>query len=254
MNFLRPLQLLVPAMFILLVSCTPQRKLVYLQGDPAVLRDTTTFEMKLYPGDIISVELFTVNPEAFPGLGISSDHITGTDNRSAYEKGFILDKNGDVSLPYIGKIHLAGLSLSAAHDSVDQRFRQYIDEPVVVLKKLSFKVSVVGEVNRPGLYYIPNEQLTLLEGLALAGDLTNYADRTSVKILRKNGDAIDEILVDLTQKTSYIGQSKFLHPDDIIYVAPSRKKGFTTISPATAVITSLLTVIILAGTLYIRAD
>src|SRR5688572_8723042 len=86
MHFMRLLRLLIPALFILLASCTPQRKLVYLQGDPAVLRDTTTFEMKLFPGDIISVELFTVNPEAFPGLGISSDHITGTDNRSAYEK------------------------------------------------------------------------------------------------------------------------------------------------------------------------
>lgn len=254
MKFLRPIHCLVPVLFLMLVSCTPQRKLVYLQGDAAILKDTTTFEMKLFPGDIISVELFTVNPDAFPGLGISTDRITGTDNRTAYEKGFVLDRNGDVSLPYIGKVHLAGLSLNAAHDTVDQRFRQYIEEPVIVLKKLSFKISVVGEVNRPGLYYIPNEQLTLLEGIALAGDLTNFADRTSVKILRKNGDAIDEIQVDLTQKTAFVGKSKFLHPDDIIYVAPSRKKGFTTISPATAVITSFLTVLILAGTLYIRAD
>lgn len=254
MKMLRRLFFVFAATILFLAACTPQRELVYLQGDPAILRDTTTFRMMLYPGDIISMDLYTVNPDAFPGLATSKDKMTGMDNRSAYEKGFVLDQKGDVAFPYIGKVHLSGLTLDAAHDTIQNRFLQFIDEPVVILKKLSFKISVVGEVNKPGLYYVPNEQLTLLEGLAMAGDVTNFADRTNVKVLRKHGNEVEEISLDLTQKESFTGKTKFLYPDDVVYVAPSKKKRFTTLSPATAVITSLLTVLILAGTLYVRTN
>lgn len=235
-------------------SCTPLKELVYMQGDPALLNDTTKFEMKLYPGDIISLNLFSVNPDALPGLSMAKEATPVIDNRSAYEKGFVIDQDGYAAFPYIGKVHLAGLTMQDAHDTLHNRLLQFIDDPVVVIKKLSFKISIVGEVNKPGLYYIPNEELTLIEAIALAGDVTNYADRTNVKIIRKKGDKSEEIAVDLTQKSSFIGKTRFIYPDDVIYVAPSKKKGFTSISPATAVITSSLTVLILAITLYLNAS
>ena len=245
---------LVLALMIALLhsGCTSQKKLVYLQGDASLLKDTTTFQMKLYPGDIIAVELYTVNPDAFPGLGMLNSHPVTGDNRSAYEKGFVLDKSGNVSLPYVGAINLAGLKLEDAHDTIVGRFRTFIDEPIITLKKLSFKVSIIGEVNRPGLYYIPNEQLTILEAIALAGDLTNYANRTDLKILRKSGDGVIEIPVDFTSKTAFTGASKYIYPDDIVYVPPTRKKAFTSISPATQVLTSLITTLVLVAALYIR--
>ncbi len=243
------------AFFILLLqACTPQRKLIYMQGDAALLSDTTSFTMLLYPGDILMVQLFTVNPEAFAGIGITPGNQDGNDNRSAYEKGFVLDKSGRVTLPYIGLLNLNGYSLDQAHDTIVARFKQYIDDPVIVLKKLSFKVSIIGEVNRPGLYYIPSEQLTLLEALALAGDLNNYADRTNLKILRKTTSGIIELPVDITNKASFTGATKFIYPEDIIYVPPTRKKAFTAISPATAVITSFLTTIALIATAYLRSQ
>lgn len=240
---------------ILFTQCTPQRKLIYLQGETGILAsDTTQFRMKLYPGDIISVNLFTVNPDAFPGMGAGADKSGVMDNRSAYEKGFVLDDSGKVSLPYVGLVHLGGMTISQATETVTDKFRMYIDEPVIILKKLSFKVSVIGEVNRPGLYYVPNEQLTILEALAMAGDLNNYADRTSLRILRKTDNGTLEIPVDLTSKEAYVGIRKFIHPDDVLYVAPSRKKAFTTLSPATTILTSLISTIVVLATLYIRTN
>ena len=115
-------------------------------------------------------------------------------------------------------------------------------------------MSIVGEVNRPGLYYIPNEQLTILEAVALAGDLTNYADRTHLKILRKTNDGVIEIPVDFTSKSAFTGVSKFIYPDDIVYAPPTRKKAFTTISPATGVITSIVSSLVLIAALYIRSN
>ena len=254
MRQLKGIVVVLTAVLLCTTSCTPLKELVYMQGDPALLSDTTKFEMMLYPGDIISLNLFSVNPDALPGLSMAKEANPVIDNRSAYEKGFIIDEEGYAAFPYIGKVMLGGLSMNQAHDTLQNRLLQFIDEPVVVIKKLSFKVSIVGEVNKPGLYYIPNEQLTLIEAIALAGDVTNYADRTNVKIIRKMGHMSEEIQIDLTQKTSFVGKTRFIYPDDVIYVAPSKKKGFTSISPATAVITSSLTVLILAITLYLNAS
>ncbi|MFN5346983.1 MAG: polysaccharide biosynthesis/export family protein [Bacteroidota bacterium] len=234
-------------------SCTPQKKIVYFQNNSGNTNDTTAFEMKLAIGDIITVDLYTVNPDAFPGIGISKDRATIVDNRSAYEKGFTIDKTGKVILPYIGEVMLQGLSVPEARDLITQKFRSYLDEPIIVVKKLSFKISVVGEVQKPGLYYVPNERITLIEGLALAGDVANYADRTNIKIIRQTAKGSIEIPIDLTNQSSLVGAAKYLYPDDVVYVAPSRKKAFSQISVAAGIFTSVATSLAFLGTLYFRS-
>lgn len=253
MTFLKR-SILFLLLIVLVNACTPQRKLIYLQGDAEIWNDTSSFVMYLFPGDILMVQLFTVNQDAFPGITNSSVTAEGNDTRNAYEKGFVVDQRGNLTLPYIGTMKVAGLSLDDAHDTINNRFKQYIDDPVVILKKLSFKVSVLGEVNKPGLYYVPNEKLTLLEALAMASDLNNFGDRTKLKILRKTVNGTIEFNVDLTKKESFKGQARFIHPDDVIYVPPTRKKAFTAVSPAAAIFTSLLTSMALIVTAYFRAQ
>ncbi|MFM2157104.1 MAG: hypothetical protein RL516_1853 [Bacteroidota bacterium] len=245
--------------FVLLVligfmfSCTPQRKIVYFQNNTGNTTDTSAFEMRLAIGDIITVDLYTINPDAFPGIGISKDRATIVDNRSSYEKGFTIDKSGKVILPYIGEVFLQGFSIPEARNLITQKFKAYLDEPVIVVKKLSFKISVIGEVQKPGLYYVPNERITLIEGLALAGDVANYADRTNIKIIRQTAQGSIEIPIDLTNQSSLVGAGKYLYPDDVVYVAPSRKKAFSQISVAAGIFTSIATSLAFLGTLYIRS-
>jgi polysaccharide export outer membrane protein len=234
-------------------SCTPQRKIVYFQNNAGNTTDTSAFEMKLAIGDIITVDLYTINPDAFPGIGISKDRSTIVDNRTAYEKGFTIDKSGKVILPYVGEVFLQGFSIPEARNLITQKFKAYLDEPVIVVKKLSFKISVVGEVQKPGLYYVPNERITLIEGLALAGDVANYADRTNIKIIRQTAQGSIEIPIDLTNQSSLVGAGKYLYPDDVVYVAPSRKKAFSQISLASGIFTSIATSLALIGTLYLRS-
>jgi polysaccharide biosynthesis/export protein len=239
-------------LFGFLFSCTPQKKIVYFQNNAGNTSDTSAFEMKLAIGDIITVDLYTINPDAFPGIGISKDRATIIDSRPAYEKGFTIDKTGKVILPYIGEIFLKGLSVPEARDLITQKFKAFLDEPVIVVKKLSFKVSIVGEVQKPGLYYIPNEKITLIEGLALAGDVGNFADRTNIKIIRQTATGSIEIPIDLTNQSSLVGEAKYLFPDDVVYVAPSRKKAFSQISVASGIFTSIVTSLVLIGTLYLK--
>lgn len=244
--------LVAVVLFGFLFSCTPQKKIVYFQNNAGNTYDTSAFEMKLAIGDIITVDLYTINPDAFPGIGISKDRATIIDSRPAYEKGFTIDKTGKVILPYIGEVFLKGLSVPEARDLITQKFKAFLDEPVIVVKKLSFKVSIVGEVQKPGLYYIPNEKITLIEGLALAGDVGNFADRTNIKIIRQTAAGSIEIPVNLTNQSSLVGEAKYLFPDDVVYVAPSRKKAFSQISVASGIFTSIVTSLVLIGTLYFK--
>lgn len=210
--------------------------------------------MPISPGDILLVQLAAVNPEAFPALGVVSANNEGNDNRSAYEKGLVVSPDGMLALPYIGSVKAAGLTMEILHDTLVGRFSRLVEDPVVILKKLSFKVSLLGEVNRPGLYYVPNEQLTFLEALALAGDLNNFADRTYLRLYRKTPEGTVEYALDLTSKDVLSGPLRYVYPDDVIYAQPTRKKAFTAITPATAVVTSLLTAVALIATAYFRSQ
>jgi polysaccharide export outer membrane protein len=251
-----------------IVSCTPQKELIYFQdpppsdsskaekktlpGDkPVAVPD---FEITIYPQDILTVQLFTVNPDAMPGISTSIDKAV-IDNRTSYEKGFIVNKDGDLDLPLIGSVHLEGLTLKAAKDTLVNRFKQYVDEPIVVLKKLSFKITILGEVMKPGLYYIPNEKMTFMEALGMAGDLTNYGDRTDIKIFRKDeNNQLNEIKVDLTQKYILAPENRYVHQDDLIYVKAIKRKAVANVNPALIVITSIISTTILTLALIININ
>ena len=240
---------------LLLTACTSQKKFAYLQDAddqapaPGAMPE---FLLHINANDILSIQVFTINTEAFPGIASTVDKQV-IDNRSAYEKGFVVDGDGMVELPLVGKVKLAGQTIIGARDTLVHLFEQYMDDPVVVLKKLSFKITLLGEVNKPGLYYIPNEKITLLEGLGMAGDLTIFGDRKQVRIVRQTGNnQYKEILVDMTTKIPLTGEAAWLYPDDVVYVRPIRKRGIATVSPSVAVVTSIVATLTLIVSVILR--
>jgi polysaccharide export outer membrane protein len=234
-----------------LMACTPQKEIVYFQNFDNNRSEAPPFELKIYPEDILTVQLFTINPEALPGLSATFDRNI-VDNRTFYEKGFIVDRDGYLNLPLAGRIKVGGLTLMAARDSITRRFEQFIDDPVVVVKKLSFKITILGEVNKPGLYYIPNEKITFAEALGMAGDLTNYGDRTDIRIYRKDPqERLREIKLDLTRADALV-ENRYVYPDDVIYIKPIRRKALANINPALMVITSIISTTVIVISLIIR--
>ena len=250
MSFRYILYLLV---VISLSSCGSQKDYAYLQDakDPSSSGKMPEFTLVIKPNDILSIQVLTVNTEAFPGIATTIDKQV-IDNRSAYEKGFIVDKEGFVVIPMLGKVNLSGLSMNDARDTLVRRFEYFMDDPVVVLKKLSFKVTILGEVAKPGLYYIPNEKITLLEGLGMAGDLTIFGDREEVKLIRQTNDGYKEINIDLTTKASLNSEVAYLYTDDVVYVKPIGRRGAATISPSVLIVTSILTTLTLVLSVILR--
>lgn len=238
-----------------LCSCVSQKKTVYLQDSNSAPTSgkMPDFVLKIKSNDILSIQVFTVNTEAFPGIASTVDKQV-IDNRSPYEKGIIVDVDGNVELPLINKVHLADLSITEARDLLVAKFEQFMDAPIVVVKKLSFKVTILGEVNKPGLFYVSNEKITLLEALGMAGDLNIYGDRQEIKVIRQTPEGYKELKVDLTTKAALNTEVAYLYPDDVIYVKPIKRRNTLTISPTVAVVTSILATLTLMMALILRKN
>jgi polysaccharide export outer membrane protein len=232
-------------------ACTPQRKIVYFQdGLPAALAQPGAYTLRIYPGDILSINIFAINAEAFPYLAAPADRPT-SDTRSAYEKGYVVGENGEVNLPLAGRVNLNGMTLAEANRAITAKYKEYMDDPLVTVKKLNFKVTVLGEVNKPGTYPVPNERITLAEALGYAGDLNTFGDRTAVKVLRSENNQHREFTVDLTRSSSLTTDAWFLHPDDVVYVAPVRRRAFQNINPSVTLFASVISTAIIAVTFFL---
>jgi polysaccharide export outer membrane protein len=240
-------------LLVILASCTPQKKLIYFQGTlpNADSVPFTDFEMTVSNGDFLTFQIYTENPEGLPGLETTIDKQV-IDNRTAYEKSIVVDNEGNIDLPLIGKVRLTGLTLKVAKDTLVERFKQFMDNPSIQLKKLSFKVTFLGEFNKPGVYYVPSEKLTFTEGLGLAGDLTNFADRTQFKIFRKSGNGYIQIPIDLTSMQAFSPQHLYIYPDDVIYVKAIRRKALSNISTSVLVVTSIISTLVITMTLILK--
>lgn len=235
-------------------SCTPQRKLVYFQGNFNALNDTSAsgyFKLKIIPGDILLIHVLTINPEAFPYFGSASDKST-SDTRSPYEKGYVVNDRGAVQLPLVGEVIIQNMTMTEAADAVREKLLKYIDDPMVTLKKLNFKITVLGEVMRPGTFPIFSESVTLPEALGLAGDISAFGNKTCVKIIRSDSKTPRVLLVDMTNASSLTMENYFLHPDDIVYVEPVKRRALQNINPAITLITSLLTTTVVVLSLLIK--
>ena len=239
-----------------IVSCTPIRKVVYFQEakKPAIdsaknkiaidssrikmFGDTVknTFELKIYPNAILAITVFTTNPEAiayFTPIGPIP-----ADPRSGYERGFVVDVNGYVNVPLIGSVKLSDMTLIQAQDTLMARLKNYIQDVIVSVKLLSFKFVVLGEVNKPGQYFVNQEKITIPEALGVAGDLTPYGRRTNIKLIRKVGTNPVIINIDLTTTQSLQPEFAYIYPDDILYIEPVKRKNFLTEAPVITIFTS----------------
>lgn len=212
-------------------SCLTKKEMVYMQNknlkEQAPTQFATTFNTyKLQPNDVLSVKVLTVDPEMSELFNITNPaSVFGVgDPGSMYLSGYSIDNEGNISLPTVGKLRVAGLTTSQTQDQIQQSLSRYINDATVVVKLISFRISVLGDVTRPGNFYIYNERANLLEGLGMAGDLTKGANRENVKLIRQQPNGSEVVLIDL--KDPNLIQSPYfqLQPNDVLYVEPLKKQ------------------------------
>ena len=229
---MRSLLLSVLILTITLSSCVTRRKLTYLQsdsfkGDTMIVTVTPT-DYKVLPYDNLFIRVVTPDPrvsEMFNTLPATSYSISVTE-QSADMISYPVNGEGNMFLPYIGRIHVAGKTLSAITSEVRTALVGYLADPAVTVKMINNYVSLLGEVQQPGKYPIYKDRLTIFQALAMAGDLTDFSNRQKIQIIRPTGtgNLIKEFsLNDISIMTS---EFYYVMPNDVIYAKPMKGRIF----------------------------
>jgi polysaccharide export outer membrane protein len=140
-------------------------------------------------------------------------------------EGYTVDAIGKITLPILGETAVKDLTIEEAQQTIQANANKYFNNPIVIVKLISFKITVLGEVKNPGYYYVYNNQATALEALGLAGDLTNFGNRRNIKLLRQRASETEVILLDLTDPNLLKSEYFFLHPGDVLYVEPLKARS-----------------------------
>jgi len=213
---------------VFLFSCTPQKRLVYFQETRKEPMNTikldTAYNPVILPSDILSIYVASVSEEASKFFNFS-----GTpDDGNSLVNGFVVDHSGFIQMPLVGDVRVGGLTPAQARDTVTFKLSKFLVNPTIKLNIRNFKVTVLGEVARPGVYPVQNEKLTITEALAMAGDITNYGLRENVMIIREVNDVKEFANVDLTSREVFASAFYNLRSNDIIYVESARRKRIFT--------------------------
>ena len=214
---------------ILISSCVSKKELVYMQNKNLKTASPTNFnnnvpDYKLQVNDVLSVKVLSAESELSEIYNIISptNGFGVAEPGSLYLSGYTIDVEGNINLPNVGKLKVAGLNTLQAQQLIQRSLNNYLTGATVVVKLISFKISILGDVERPGYYYIYNDQASILEGLALAGDLKQGASRQNLKLIRQKPGGSDVILLDLTDPALVQSPYYYLLPNDVLYIEPRK--------------------------------
>lgn len=245
-------------------SCVPQKKMLYLK-DPAMLTETLsknyvndrTADYKLQPGDNLYIRAInTIDTQSTSSLnGDANTRSTTSFNEAGiYLTSYTVDEAGFIELPLAGKIEVKNLTLEQAKDKMQTAIDQYMNGTMLIVKLSNFNLTLLGEVTKPGMYKVYQSQINLFEAISMAGNLTNFAKRNEVKIIRQTDDGSEIVTVDMGQADILSSPYYYLKPNDIIVVdpLPIKQWGFTSFPYSTVI--SIITLGVTLVTLYMRLN
>ena len=217
----------------LFASCQSYKKVPYLQDAESVewtSQKKTLYDAKIMPKDLLTIVVSCTSPElAIPfNLTVASPISISVKSQITTQPSlqqYLVDNDGKVNFPVLGELKVGGLTKRQAEQMIVEKLEPYIKEtPIVTVRMVNYKISVIGEVNHPGIYTVNNEQVNLLEAIAMAGDLTIYGKRNNVRIIRKENNRQRLITVNLNDVNVIHSSDFYLHQNDIVYVEPNKAK------------------------------
>ena len=216
---------------VLCTSCASSKKVVYLQDVvPLKQQDIEQkYEVYIHNDDLLAIMVNSKNPElALPfNMPMVAYQLGSESGGQQRVLGYLVDTNGDIDFPILGKLHVTGLTRLQLTDLVKQRLidEDLIKDPIVTVQFLNYKVAVMGEVNRPGSFNISGDRITLLEALSMAGDLTIYGRRDRVAVIREKDGKRTILFHDLRSSDIFNSPCYYLQQNDIVYVEPNKAKA-----------------------------
>ena len=216
----------------LMSSCVSTKNITYFQNKDQI--DATLskqlFDAKIMPKDILQIQVFSMTPEAsepfnlLKGSSAATSSTTSTNQNSVFN--YLVDNDGNINMPIIGKMHLGGLTKNEAEELIKGKIKPYLAESenvVVHVRMMNYKYAILGGVKSPGMYTTQNEKVSILEAIAQAGDLTTFAYRDRIYLIRENSEGQKEYhQLNINDANIISSPYYYLQQNDVIYVE-SRK-------------------------------
>lgn len=226
----------VTLLIALMSSCGSSKNIPYLKNSDTVNFDRSQYlyDAKIMPKDELTISVNTTNPEVSLPFNLLMQNAyqqgrTISSGSSGTLMPYLVDTEGCINYPIIGRLHVAGLTKRECERMIQEKIKPYLAEsenPIVTVRMSSYSISVLGEVARPGSYMVSREEINVFEALAQAGDLTIYGVRDRVKLIRKNASGKKEIHTLNLNDANIINSPYFyLQQNDIIYVEPNKVKA-----------------------------
>ena len=228
---------LVAFSLLLLMSCSSSKNVAYIQNSDTVdfSRSEVLYDARIMPKDILMITVNTVNPEASApfNLVVSASLRSGTGNQGMSSnralQTYLVDNDGCIEFPVVGRLKVGGLTKSECEQLIHDKIRRFLnaeETPIVTVRMSNYKISVLGEVSRPGMFTVGNEKINIFEALAQAGDLTIYGVRDNVKLIREDENGQKNVYtLNLNDAEIINSPYYYLQQNDIIYVETNKVKS-----------------------------
>ena len=248
-------QLLLAFIAVMLVmsSCVSLKKVKYLQdvhdykqGDTIVFRNESSPDYRVQPGDNLYVDVSSLDSKNLnPFEANQRVSYQNNSEMSVYLNSYMVSDSGFINFPVVGKIQVAGLTVSEVKTRLQTMVNDFFQLTTVTVKLVNFKISLLGEVVRPGTYLVYQENINILQAISMAGDLAPYANRSKIMIIRKSGRGSSVHTVNLLNTNIFKSPDYYLQPDDIVYVEPMNSKNYAFTAFPYAIIFSTVTTTLL---------
>ena len=228
--------LLLAVAVMLVASCKTPKNVAYIKNSDSIdyTRSEYLYDARIMPKDILTITVNTVNPEASAPFNLivrSTLNATGSNisSNSGALQTYLVDNEGCIDFPVVGKLQVGGLTKAMCEKLIHDKIQRYMnaeENPIVTVRMSNYKISVLGEVNRPGMFTVGNEKINIFEALAQAGDLTIYGVRDRVKLIRENSKGRKEIhTINLNDAEIVNSPYYYLQQNDVVYVEPNQVKA-----------------------------
>jgi polysaccharide export outer membrane protein len=211
-------------------SCVSYKQILNYQTD---YPDSTQMsilklpDIRIQPNDVLGIKVFSTDMELAAPFNVTTvqQNSSFASVETIQLNGYLVSQEGAIDLPILGSTTLKGLSVSAAKEFISEKLKQYLKDPVVNVRLLNFRVTVSGEVRRPGAYNIFNERVSLPDALAMAGDLTDHASRKDILLVRENNGIRSLNRINLQSAAFFQSDLYYLRQNDMIYIKPLKAKA-----------------------------
>ncbi len=232
---LKKKSLFVLLLVALMSSCISNKQLIVFKTVTAETAEEVNKTMQPQPeprvkiNDALIITVSGLDPEAvipynLPTISYESPASSTVPTTSSFQY-YTVDEEGYIDFPILGKLYVVGLKQSEVINLIEDKLQGQVTDPIVTMRFLNARVTILGEVKRPGTFALNNGRMTLLEALGVAGDLTQYANRSNVLITRENNGKVEFARLDLRSEEVFTSPYFYLQQNDVVYVEPNQARS-----------------------------